>query len=84
MQTRLWWGLADSALGRNLELGGRFYVGTFAFSLREYISTLDFLYRFCASNVNRKDNAAINWFISIKASRCNAVLCSVTKVVYRS
>jgi hypothetical protein len=68
MQTKLWWGLAESAFGGRLESGGPFCVGAFGrnlasvavkmFSLLIYF--IRTFYKFCTFNAICKDNAAIN------------------------
>jgi hypothetical protein len=65
---RLWWGLAESAFGGNLESGGRFCVGAFGRNLasvavKMFSHSIYFenkLYKSCAFSAICKDNAAIN------------------------
>jgi hypothetical protein len=68
MQTRLWWGLAESAFGWSLESGGLFCVGAFGRNLASvavkmcshsihFINKFD---KFCTFNMICKGNAAIN------------------------
>jgi hypothetical protein len=68
MQTRLWWGLAESTFGESLESGGRFCVGAFGRNLAsivvKMVSCLIYIikkfYKFCTFNAVCKGNAAIN------------------------
>jgi hypothetical protein len=64
----LWWGLAESALGRSLESGGQFCVGAFGRNLasaavKMFSHLIYFIKKFCKCTFIAicKDNAAINY-----------------------
>jgi hypothetical protein len=68
MQTRLWWGLAESAFGESLESGGRFCVGAFSRNLasvavKMFSHSICFINKFCKCctfSAICEYNAAIN------------------------